>query len=235
MLAAFAPLARQTLNESLQLDKESVDKRYGPLRPGPEWLRNQEWLVKFADDSEDLLREKDKPNEDSTLLTGVWDFLLGKKPDPLPKHTPAEWAVARPRPHRGKSADPSVAEKKSSEDRKKRDQEEAAASGAAKAAKAAEEEKQQDAAALLDMQNLDFAASQTQQRRLGFFGRPAQKLRIAMMGMELVRRAHEHQAEMWGKNSQNTVYSLIIYFRLRSKLTVELVKSPLDVGCAGGV
>jgi len=58
------------------------------------------------------------------------------------------------------------------------------------------------------MQNLDFAASQTQQRRLGFFGRPAQKLRIAMMGMELVRRAHEHQAEMWGKNSQNTVYSL---------------------------
>jgi len=78
MLSAFAPLARQTLNESLGLDKKTVDKRYGPLRPGPEWLRNQEWLVKFADDAEDLLRDKDKPNEDSSLLTGVWYFLLGK-------------------------------------------------------------------------------------------------------------------------------------------------------------
>ena len=177
-----ALVARQTLASSLGLDGEHVEKRYGVLRPAG----GNEWLAKLADDIEEAV----------PAAAGVLDFALGAKPR-AEAHGAEWWGAVRPRPHRGKSADPSVADART----KKVLAEQAAAAAtaaagkaAAAAAAAASEEASTNEQ---QMKELAFATAETQKRRLGFFGRPVQKCRLSKMRKELERKSHERQAAMF--------------------------------------
>ena len=174
--------ARQSLAHTFGLDKEVVEKRYGALRGA--W--GQEWLGKLADDVEEAVPQ----------FSGLFDALWGSTPK-AESHDPVWWGVQRPRPHRGKSADPSVAEKIAKAEKAKQAAEAAASAAASAAAAEAAEEAAADKRAEQAVQELDFATMETQKRRLSFFGRPAHKFRINKMKKEIERKAHENQAVMW--------------------------------------
>ena len=160
-------------------------QRYGDLRPA--W--GHEWLGKLADDTEEAL----------PASAGLLDAVFGKA-KVRQNHAPAWWGDAtsgRPRPYKGFSVDPSIAEAKSEAIRA---EQEAKAAGEAAAAAAAEEkrrQKEEDAMNAQQVKELNFAIAETQKRRLGFFGRPVQKCRLSKMRKESERKSHEHQAAMF--------------------------------------
>ena len=173
-------VARQHVSSSLGLDGEHVEKRYGVLRPV------DSWLGKFLEDVEEAVPQ----------AAGVLDVFFGAKPE-QEIHTAQWWAEGRPRPHRGKSADPSIAAAKTAKVRDaqaaaaaKSASASAAASAAAAAAEAKAENQQQ-------MKELTFAIAETQKRRLGFFGRPVQKCRLGKIRKEIERQSHQHQCSMF--------------------------------------
>ena len=181
-MADDALIARQTLAQSLGLDKEVVDKRYGVLRPA--W--NQEWLGKLADDAEEAV----------PALGGMLDAIWGQKPK-QECHEPVWWGHERPRPHRGKSADPAAAEAASNKVKAQMAAEAQKSAGAAEAAAEANDEAAEDKKNLQEKKEANFAVVETQKRRLSFFGRPVQKFRLAKLAQEMTRKAHEHQAALW--------------------------------------
>jgi hypothetical protein len=170
------------LAHSFGLDKEAEQKRYPALRPA--W--GHEWLAKVADDVE----------ESVPALSGLFNAVWGEKPK-VENHEPTWWAEHRPRPHRGKSADPREAEKKTKAIQAQQAAEAAAAAGAAAAAEEAAAEAAGDKQAEQAVKELDFATAETQKRRLSFFGRPAHKFRLNQLQSEIERKSHENQAVLW--------------------------------------
>lgn len=178
-------VARQTLSHALGLDKEVAEKRYGELRPA----FGHEWLGKFADDTEEAI----------PATAGLLDAIFGQA-KVRENHSPAWWGDAqsgRPRPHRGYSADPSIAKAKSEAIREEQEAKAAAAAAAAAAAEEKRRQKEEDAMNAQQVKELNFAIAETQKRRLGFFGRPVQKCRLSKMRKECERKSHEHQAAMF--------------------------------------